>query len=91
MGWDNNAWGDGTKYNPSGIAANGKIDPLREMIAKLMHAAPGIGDRELADKLYIDMKKDGVDVSFKSGGLINEGGPRGGGKALRGRGTGKMV
>lgn len=91
MGWDNGPWGDSKKYNASGLAEDGTADPLRLMVAKIAHAAPGLFDREMADRLYIDMKKQGVSPSFKSGGLVGEGSVRGTGCAVRGKGKGRMV
>lgn len=118
----------GDDYNKSGVASDGSIDPLRGMVAGLMHvlAGPGVnssGFRKIGDDLYQSMKTgedvggwkssgaaSGSDDNKKSSGPgikdidykvsvgrvkptnLNAGGiVRGGGKAERGRGRGKMV
>lgn len=45
-----------TKYNKSGVAEDGSVDPLRKRVGNIMHIfsllGPGVVDREMADDLY---------------------------------------
>lgn len=89
MVWNNGPWGDGGEYNESGIAPDGTIDPLRKKVAVMMHMMPN-PTREMADQIYRGMKRRGMG-SYRDGGVVSTSAVRGGGKAIRGVGKGKVV